>query len=106
MNCPPGGDEFSPRWGAHDVRLHGAAVQHLHHEVVGHLDLTYENGDMASESRLNLIIYAAEPASTTADALTLLASWAPSHGASRQLTANPCCNDRAIRANPSLAVGR
>ena len=30
-------DEFRRRWGAHDVRLHGAGIKHFHHHVVGDL---------------------------------------------------------------------
>ena len=71
-------DEFRRRWGTHDVRLHGAGVKQFHHEAVGHLDLAYESLDLVSEPGLNLTIYTAEPASPTADALTLLASWAAS----------------------------
>ena len=37
--------------------------------------LAYESVDMISEPGLTLTIYAAEPASSSADALALLASW-------------------------------
>jgi transcriptional regulator with XRE-family HTH domain len=69
-------DEFRRRWSAHDVRLHGAGTKHFHHEAVGDLALAYESLDLVSEPGLNLTIYAAEPSSPTAQALTLLASWA------------------------------
>jgi transcriptional regulator with XRE-family HTH domain len=68
--------EFRRRWTAHDVRLHGAGTKTFHHDVVGRLELAYESMDLVSEPGLNLTIYAAEPASSTAHALTLLASWA------------------------------
>ena len=68
--------DFRRRWSAHDVRLHGAGSKQFHHQVVGDLELAYESVDMISEPGLTLTIYAAEPASPTADALTLLASWA------------------------------
>ncbi|HET7800078.1 MAG TPA: helix-turn-helix transcriptional regulator [Humibacillus xanthopallidus] len=68
--------EFRRRWSSHDVRLHGAGTKHFHHTAVGNLDLAYESVDMVSEPGLTLTIYAAEPASPTADALVLLASWA------------------------------
>jgi transcriptional regulator with XRE-family HTH domain len=71
--CSP---EFRQRWGAHDVRLHGAGTKSFHHEAVGDLELAYESVDMISDPGLTLTIYAAEPASPTADALKLLASWA------------------------------
>jgi transcriptional regulator with XRE-family HTH domain len=68
-------DEFRRRWGAHDVRAHGAGTKRFHHSVVGDLDLAYESVDMVSEPGLTLTLYAAEPASPTAHALDLLASW-------------------------------
>ncbi|MBF5080957.1 helix-turn-helix transcriptional regulator [Quadrisphaera sp. INWT6] len=67
---------FRRLWGAHDVRLHGAGSKAFHHAAVGRLDLAYESMDMVSEPGLTLTIYAAEPASPTAEALRLLASWA------------------------------
>lgn len=67
--------DFRRRWAAHDVRQHGAGAKHFHHEVVGDLELFYESVDMISEPGLTLTLYAAEPASRTAHALDLLASW-------------------------------
>ena len=68
-------DDFRRRWSAHDVRYHGAGTKHFHHTVVGDLELAYESVDMISEPGLTLTFYAAEPASPTAHALDLLASW-------------------------------
>ena len=68
--------DFRRRWSAHDVRLHGAGTKTFQHDVVGRLELAYESMDLVSEPGLNLTIYAAEPASETAHALALLASWA------------------------------
>lgn len=68
--------EFGRRWNAHNVRIHGAGSKSFHHAQVGHLDLAYESVDLLSEPGLTLTLYAAEPASRTADALALLASWA------------------------------
>jgi hypothetical protein len=67
-------DEFRRRWSSHDVRLHGAGAKTFHHTAVGALELAYESVDMLSEPGLTLTIYAAEPASRTAEALLLLAS--------------------------------
>ena len=67
--------EFRRRWSSHDVRLHGAGTKRFHHTSVGELDLAYEGMDMLSEPGLTLTLYAAEPASRTAEALSLLASW-------------------------------
>ncbi len=72
-------DEFRRRWSAHDVRYHGAGTKHFHHHVVGDLELAYESVDMISDPGLTLTLYAAEPASPTAHALDLLASWTTTH---------------------------
>lgn len=70
--------DFRRLWGTHDVRYHGAGTKHFHHHVVGDLELSYESLDMVSDPGLTLTIYAAEPASATAHALDLLASWTAS----------------------------
>ena len=69
-NCPPVSDEFRRRWGAHDVRTHGAGAKTFHHDVVGDLELFYESVDMISDPGLTLTLYVAEPASPTAHAWT------------------------------------
>jgi transcriptional regulator with XRE-family HTH domain len=69
-------EEFRTRWAAHDVRFHRTGTKQLHHPVVGDLDLTYEAMELAADPGLTLLVYTAEPASPSADALTLLASWA------------------------------
>jgi transcriptional regulator with XRE-family HTH domain len=67
-------EEFQRRWANHDVRLHGAGTKTFHHNAVGYLELAYESVDMVSDPGLTLTIYAAEPASRTAEALALLGS--------------------------------
>ena len=67
-------EEFGRRWSSHDVRLHGAGTKTFHHTAVGELELAYESVDMVSDPGLTLTIYAAEPASRTAEALALLGS--------------------------------
>lgn len=69
-------EEFRRRWGAHDVRTHGAGTKHFHHHVVGDLELAYESFDLRAEPGLTLTVYSAEPDSSTAHAIALLASWA------------------------------
>jgi len=71
--------EFRRRWSSHDVRLHGTGTKTFHHRAVGDLELTYESLDMISEPGLTLTIYAAEPHSAAAEALTLLSAWAAVH---------------------------
>jgi transcriptional regulator with XRE-family HTH domain len=72
-------EEFRRRWGAHNVRTHAGGTKHYHHHIVGDLDLAYETMDLRSEPGLSMTIYTAEPASPTAQALALLASWAATH---------------------------
>jgi transcriptional regulator with XRE-family HTH domain len=68
-------EQFRRRWSRHDVRYHGAGTKNYRHRDVGGLELAYESVDMISEPGLTLTLYAAEPASPTAHALDLLASW-------------------------------
>jgi transcriptional regulator with XRE-family HTH domain len=77
-------DDFRRRWGAHNVRTHGAGVKHFHHHVVGDLTLAYESLDLRAEPDLTLTLYTAEPDSPTAHALALLASWASTEHAGTQ----------------------
>ena len=68
--------EFRHRWGAHDVRLHGAGSKHFRHRAVGELTLAYESVELVSEPGLTMTFYAAEPGSPTVEALRLLSAWA------------------------------
>lgn len=69
-------DEFVRRWSSHNVRIHGTGTKRFHHAVVGELTLAYETMALNAEPGLSLTIYSAEPASPTAQALTLLGAWA------------------------------
>jgi transcriptional regulator with XRE-family HTH domain len=69
-------DEFRTRWAAHNVRFHNTGVKHLHHPVVGDLELTYSRLDLAADPGLTLFTYTAEPGSRSEETLTLLGSWA------------------------------
>ena len=68
--------EFRTRWAAHDVLFHRTGRKSLCHPVVGALDLTYEAFELPAEPGLTMLVYTAEPASPTQDALAVLASWA------------------------------
>ena len=57
----------------------GSAARAVGVTTVGNLELAYESVDMISEPGLTLTFYAAEPASRTAQALDLLASWTADH---------------------------
>jgi transcriptional regulator with XRE-family HTH domain len=69
-------ERFRTLWAAHDVRLHRTGAKRLHHPVVGDLELTYETMELPGDPGLAIHVYAAEPTSSSADALNLLASWA------------------------------
>jgi transcriptional regulator with XRE-family HTH domain len=77
-------DEFRGRWAAHDVRIHTTGVKHLHHPVVGDLDLAFETFATASDPGQSLLTYTAEPGSPSQDALNLLASWVATSDGSEQ----------------------
>ena len=71
-------EDFRQRWGAHNVRHHGRGFKTFRHPNVGELTLAYEGMDLESEPGLTLTIYTAEPGSSSAEAMRLLASWAAS----------------------------
>jgi transcriptional regulator with XRE-family HTH domain len=82
-------EEFRTRWAAHNVRHHHTGRKHLHHPVVGDLQLTYEVMNLPADPGLSLVVYGAEPGSASQDGLHLLASWAatldqPDHAATVQ----------------------
>ncbi len=68
-------DEFRVRWAAHNVQFHRTGAKTLHHPVVGDLTLDYEALDLPGDDGQRILIYSAEPASRSQDALDLLASW-------------------------------
>jgi len=73
-------EPFRTRWAAHNVRLHHTGTKRFNHPVVGRLDLTYDSLELPGEPGLTITAYTAEPATPSADALQLLASWtAPEH---------------------------
>ncbi|MEJ2855503.1 MULTISPECIES: helix-turn-helix transcriptional regulator [unclassified Saccharothrix] len=79
--------EFRDQWAAHDVLIRHDGIKRLQHPDVGHLELTFQPLDLPLPGRAvhDLIIYTAEPGSTSEDRLKLLASWA----ATRSRTAQP-----------------
>ncbi|MGN8026103.1 helix-turn-helix transcriptional regulator [Microbacterium sp. 22242] len=69
-------DAFRTRWGAHNVRRHGAGTKRFHHHLVGDLTLSYEGLELTAEPGLSFLIYTAQPGSESQERLDLLASWA------------------------------
>jgi transcriptional regulator with XRE-family HTH domain len=68
--------EFRTRWAAHHVRFHDTGTKDFHHRVVGDLTLTYNRMELAADPGQMLTIWTAEPGSKSAEALSLLGSWA------------------------------
>ncbi|WP_432511541.1 helix-turn-helix domain-containing protein [Kineococcus sp. SYSU DK001] len=67
---------FRRLWGSHDVRTHGTGTKRFHHPVVGEVTLAYQELALTDEPGLTMLIYTAEPGSSSAERLGLLASWA------------------------------
>ncbi|WP_108251244.1 helix-turn-helix transcriptional regulator [Planctomonas deserti] len=67
--------DFRVRWASRDVHEHQAGVKHVHHHLVGDLELTYETLALPGQPGLMMYVNAAEPGSPSADALRLLAAW-------------------------------
>lgn len=69
-------ERFRTLWAAHDVRTHGSGTKRFRHPDVGELVLAYEELALTAEPGLILMIYTAEPGSSSAERLRLLASLA------------------------------
>ena len=68
--------EFRTRWAAHNVRFHDTGTKDLHHPLVGDITLTYNRMELPADPGQMLTIWTAEPGSKSAEALSLLGSWA------------------------------
>jgi hypothetical protein len=68
-------DEFRVRWAAHNVKFHRTGSKQLHHPIVGDLTLAYEALELPADLGQRILVYTAEPASPSDDALKLLATW-------------------------------
>ncbi|WP_151479942.1 helix-turn-helix transcriptional regulator [Streptomyces albicerus] len=79
--------EFNTWWDSHRVAQCVHGTQRFHHPVVGALTLHHELLAFPADPDQTLCLYTAEPGSSSAQALALLASWSapdatPGHGAS------------------------
>lgn len=74
-------EEFRGHWAAHNVRLHNQGVKQFNHPVVGDLELSYNRIEVPADPGLAIIAYTPEPGSKSADAFSLLASWAATEDA-------------------------
>jgi transcriptional regulator with XRE-family HTH domain len=69
-------EEFARFWADQNVRFHRSGLKDIHHPVVGDLHLSFEAMDLPADPGLSLVVYNAEPGTSTDDGLRLLASWA------------------------------
>ncbi|MGW1803301.1 helix-turn-helix transcriptional regulator [Streptomyces sp. NPDC001984] len=68
-------DAFRRMWADHDVHAHTTGTKRLHHPLVGDLTLDYVALAVEGDPEQTLVIYTPEPASPSAEALGILASW-------------------------------
>ncbi|MFJ1806506.1 MULTISPECIES: helix-turn-helix domain-containing protein [unclassified Streptomyces] len=68
-------EDFRRLWATHDVKEKSHGVKELRHPLVGELSLHFEGFRLAGDGEQSLVTYHAEPGSTSAEALRLLASW-------------------------------
>jgi hypothetical protein len=71
----------SGHWAAHNVRLHNQGIKQFDHPIVGDLELSYNRIELPGDPGLAVIAYTPEPGSKSADAFSLLASWAATEDA-------------------------
>lgn len=69
-------DDFAARWAAHNVTLHRNGSKRFHHPEVGDLTLDFEAVAIPADPDHRMLLYSAEPASPSHEALRLLSSWA------------------------------
>jgi transcriptional regulator with XRE-family HTH domain len=69
-------ETFRTKWAAHNVRFHDTGVNHMHHPVVGDLELSYETMELSVDTGLTMCAFTADTGSKSEQALKLLASWA------------------------------
>jgi hypothetical protein len=74
--------EFRQWWAADLVAVGGTGTKRMNHPVVGQLTLDWEALTGAADPEQHLIVWTAEPASSSHDSLRLLASWAASSAGS------------------------
>jgi transcriptional regulator with XRE-family HTH domain len=73
-------EEFATFWASQNVRFHRSGLKDVHHPMVGDLHLSFEAMELPADPGLSLVVYSAEPGSSSDDSLRLLASWAVSTG--------------------------
>lgn len=69
-------ERFRSLWASHNVKYHRTGVKRINHPVFGEFELTYEAFELPADAGLQMSTYTAEPETSSADKLKLLASWA------------------------------
>ncbi|HEV8670855.1 MAG TPA: hypothetical protein VGS01_08980 [Candidatus Limnocylindria bacterium] len=72
-------EEFRVRWVAHNVLFHRSGVRRFHHQLVGDLTLAYEDLELPADLGQTILVFTAEPNSSSRTALDRLASWVSTH---------------------------
>jgi transcriptional regulator with XRE-family HTH domain len=68
-------EDFRRLWATQDVKEKSHGVKRLHHPLVGELTLSFETFGLPGDHDQALMIYHADPGSSSAESLRLLASW-------------------------------
>jgi transcriptional regulator with XRE-family HTH domain len=82
-------DEFRGHWATHNVRLHNKGEKRFNHPVVGELELSYNRLELPADPGLAIVAYTPEPGSKSAEAFSLLASWAATEAADEITSRDP-----------------
>ncbi|MEU1200237.1 helix-turn-helix domain-containing protein [Streptomyces sp. NPDC005813] len=69
---------FRQWWAAHNVAVQTTGVKKLRHPLVGELTLDWETFACATDPDQQVVVWTAEPGTSSYEALTFLASWAAS----------------------------
>lgn len=69
-------ETFRQYWASHDVHLHRTGVKRYQHPMAGRLELDFESMELRADRGLVLNTFTAPPGSPSADALSILTSWA------------------------------
>ncbi len=96
-------EEFRVFWAAHEVRLHNKGEKHFNHPVVGELELSYNRIDLPGDPGVTIVAYTAEPGSKSAEAFSLLASWAATEEARTLDPGDASGPERTPEAHPDEA---
>ncbi|AZM58250.1 MULTISPECIES: helix-turn-helix domain-containing protein [unclassified Streptomyces] len=82
---------FRTLWAQHDVRVRHDGVKRLRHPEAGDLEFVYRSLSLPVSDRVvhDVIVYTAEPGTTTEERLGLLASWAATRTPTTEHTGQP-----------------